>query len=311
MRLLRVSSFCVGLAVALLVVGGCSSDSPAPNDGSVKKDAVADARADAPAVDGKVVTDGQPKGEGLLADGKPVGDGVSPTDGVVFDGKPAADLAVAACSARCDCPQGTDCVNKQCVSPFAPVYCCDNPGCPIGQLCLDKTGQAGTCPVVPVCKTACDCTQGFACVNGKCIAGTKPVYCCDKLLCPVGQACETASGQAGTCGTTTTTCKVACDCPKQGQTCLAGKCVQLVTQLYCCDKAGCPANAVCQAASGAYSICGGFGTSCTVHCDCNAGLSCTNGKCMASTKPVYCCSKKLCPKGQTCYDTQNNPGVCP
>jgi hypothetical protein len=58
----------------------------------------------------------------------------------------------------------------------------------------------GSCtPGTAGCKVDCDCNQGLACVNGKCIAGTKPTYCCDKPGCPVGQTCTDKSGNTGTC----------------------------------------------------------------------------------------------------------------
>lgn len=53
------------------------------------------------------------------------------------------------CTSTCDCAQGLACVSGVCRVLGTPVYCCQNPGCPSGQSCLDRMDRPGTCPSPP------------------------------------------------------------------------------------------------------------------------------------------------------------------
>ena len=104
----------------------------------------------------------------------------------------------AECIIDCDCPQGQACsASGLCVATTEPTYCCDNPGCPLGESCVGETGEAGTCVE---CHTACDCPQGLACSNsGLCVATAEPTYCCDNAGCPAGEACVGDDGSSNVC----------------------------------------------------------------------------------------------------------------
>ncbi len=50
-----------------------------------------------------------------------------------------------------------------------------------------------------VCTTACDCTPGLSCVQGQCIAGFAPVYCCGAPTCPGNSICQSSTGSFSQC----------------------------------------------------------------------------------------------------------------
>jgi hypothetical protein len=54
-----------------------------------------------------------------------------------------------ACNTTCNCPQGLACINSVCTALANPVYCCENPGCPSGEACLDLTERPSTCEAPP------------------------------------------------------------------------------------------------------------------------------------------------------------------
>ena len=58
--------------------------------------------------------------------------------------------------------------------------------------------------VVSECEVPCDCAQqGADCIDGACILGIKPVFCCDAEGCIEGEACVAADGADGLCGVAT------------------------------------------------------------------------------------------------------------
>lgn len=162
----------------------------------------------------------------------------------------------SACKTPCDCPQGEDCFNGQCVGIFPAVYCCSNVGCPVGQACIDNANQNGFCPGAK-CKTACDCPiQGQSCVRGSCayLIGSARIYCCDKPYCPAGNSCEDTQGNLKTCSQAS--CKTPCDC-NQGEDCRNSQCVLVSPPVYCCSKLGCPQQQYpCVRTDGTPSVCG-------------------------------------------------------
>lgn len=215
------------------------------------------------------------------------------------------------CTSHCDCPQGSNCVNGKCNNNPAisgQVFCCDNPGCPTGQICYARNGQPSRC-AQKQCQSACDCSQGEDCRNGRCFPTQPPVYCCSKNNCPSGQACRNANNTWGTCKATTT-CKVACDCP-QGQDCFNGQCVSVFPAVYCCKKTGCPSGQACLDETGKQNFCPV--SACKTACDCSVqGQSCVNGRCVYLTGAarIYCCNKPFCPAGNKCEDNQGNQKLC-
>ena len=54
------------------------------------------------------------------------------------------------------------------------------------------------------CSVPCDCgQQGADCIDGQCILGVKPVFCCELEGCDEGEACVTSDGADGLCGVET------------------------------------------------------------------------------------------------------------
>ena len=49
---------------------------------------------------------------------------------------------------------------------------------------------------------------------------------------------------------------------------------------------------------------------CTTACDCQAGLACFNGHCLAGIMPVYCCDMGLCPLGAMCDHVDGIRDTC-
>ena len=158
-----------------------------------------------------------------------------------------------ACKSPCDCTQGEDCRNGNCVRVSPAIYCCTKSGCRAGQACVNANGTKSTCAVE--CKTHCDCKQqGQPCSNGTCYPVSSYYYCCTKAGCPTGQACYTPQGQRSQCSGSSTTCKVRCEC-NQGQDCINGQCVRTPTPAYCCDRTGCPAGYICKDKSDTLGFC--------------------------------------------------------
>lgn len=160
------------------------------------------------------------------------------------------------------------------------------------------------------CTTACDCTQGLDCQQGKCVQPSLPIYCCDKPLCPKDETCITRQGSRGQCPAGPS-CTGTCDCP-QGQICLNGGCRQLSTNVYCCDKAGCPEGGTCFDKQGTQKTCSKAGQpqGCKHTCDCSQGLLCIQGTCVNSGSPVYCCDSANCPAGRSCVWRVGGFGNC-
>lgn len=211
------------------------------------------------------------------------------------------------CTTACDCPaQGQACVRGRCVYSNPRIFCCTKPGCQAGNLCEDSNAKQSLCPG-QACKTACDCNQGQDCRNGNCVQVSPPVYCCSKANCVAGQPCTQSNGSSSTCPVQ---CRTRCDC-SQGQECVSGTCVTR-QGAYCCNKTGCPTGQPCVNTSGQSSTCGGgSGITCKVRCDCAQGDECSNGQCVASPVPVYCCDKTGCPSRFVCQDKSGNNGFCP
>ena len=83
---------------------------------------------------------------------------------------------------RDDCPLGFSCA---CVPSCEDCDDCD------AQVCIPDPSRE--------CKTACDCSPGLGCFDGRCIAGFAPVFCCDSDICPAGQQCQRRNGEMARC----------------------------------------------------------------------------------------------------------------
>ncbi|MGB0589752.1 MAG: lamin tail domain-containing protein [Myxococcota bacterium] len=67
----------------------------------------------------------------------------------------------------------------------------------------EDTGGAGDV-TSDECSVPCDCAQqGADCIDGTCVLGTKPVFCCELDGCAEGEPCVTAGGADGLCGVAT------------------------------------------------------------------------------------------------------------
>lgn len=212
---------------------------------------------------------------------------------------------VRKCKSACDCIQGEDCVSGECKKTSKPVYCCDNAGCKAGETCTNKLGQTGVCPTP--CQTPCDCQQGHSCVQGLCSPNPANAFCCNKSGCPANFSCFNSDGSRGRCPVQK--CTTACDC-NQGEDCRNGQCTRVFPAVYCCSKTGCPAGQACKDTKNQWSTCQAA-PACKSACDCPQGRDCFKGQCIQVFPAVYCCTKTGCPAGQACYDSSNNPGVCP
>jgi uncharacterized protein len=128
------------------------------------------------------------------------------------------------CQTACDCWGGQACVNGRCVRENEAAYCCERALCPQSAICEYDDGSSGRCPVSQ-CMHACDCSTGFACVNGECHLSEEQglTYCCEDIECPAGRACELLNGGVSTC-VGEPQCSVSCDCAT-AQICEAGRCV--------------------------------------------------------------------------------------
>jgi hypothetical protein len=213
------------------------------------------------------------------------------------------------CSSPCDCAQGEDCQNNQCTATSPPVYCCSKPGCPQGQNCRSANNQWGSCGAGQApCQSPCDCEQGEDCYRGQCVGSFPPVYCCTKVGCPQGQACFNAQNAPSLCPTSS--CKSACDCPHQGQSCVRGRCTIITgsARVYCCDKPFCPPGNLCEDKLANLKLCSQ--QACQTPCDCNQGEDCRNGVCTYTSPPILCCNKPFCYQGAACVRPDGTASTC-
>jgi len=132
----------------------------------------------------------------------------------------AQGVCIEASCANKDCPEGSLCVDGNCVAA------CDDVVCPYGATC-----RRGVC--VDVCEGV-DCDPGFACEprmssDGKTLVGV--CSSCDCRGCGDGLSCVEHLCQEDACK------NVTCD---SGAHCVAGDCVDD------CDGAQCPAGQMCE-----------------------------------------------------------------
>jgi hypothetical protein len=204
---------------------------------------------------------------------------------------PDSGSTTVGCTTGDDCAAG-DCLKGQCVwcddtSCAAGSYCSHNGKClpcdggcassgdvgiPLdaGKSCTTRadcagfacrSGQCGPQDPSGSCTVGDDCNSGFACSQGKCVAG-----CATNADCkgsPAGPRCDTASGRVGPSAP-------AADCHADTENCVAGSCAKAVA---CPDGTRAPCDAfVC-----VDKVC----RPCAVADDCGPGFDCKDGSCEA------------------------------
>ncbi len=199
------------------------------------------------------------------------------------------------CGSHCDCPQGWRCpANGVCFdSLHDPIWCCDNPGCPFGDACNHADGSGGSCPGGdPVegegeqpCWRVCDCPQGWDCRDNQCVEANPPVYCCASPDCPSGEPCVNPVGAVEECG--------------EGD-----------------DGEGPPHEGEGEGGwegegEGPPQEGEGEGNQCVVACDCDEGWICSQGWCMQTWPPVWCCEQGICAMGDACQHEDGSMDMCP
>lgn len=143
-------------------------------------------------------------------------------------------------------------------------------------LCQKRSGGGATCPVgyrctcVPSCPTCRDC----------------PAQVCVPEL---GKQCHTA-----------------CDC-SPGLVCDGGRCSAGTAPVFCCESDRCPVGQQCQHSDGRSDRCG---QQCHTACDCEPGVGCFDGQCIAGFAPVFCCEADRCPAGQQCQHRDGRQDRC-
>jgi len=221
-----------------------------------------------------------------------------------------------ACKSDADCPRPACSGSTLCMQS---VY-----KCTAGSCLVTKTPKPGTRCDAPTgkcvsksagCKSHCDCAQGLMCVKSsagnRCIAGTKPTYCCSKSNCPSGKSCTYANGTSGVCPKGTK-CLSDNDCGKPNCKNVKSDCSQ-VTPICdtkrgtCSTKTQTFSNTTCDTSSGKCHR----SSVCKSHCDCAQGLMCAGGKCIAGFVPVYCCDNPGCPPKKSCTFRNGSKGTCP
>lgn len=243
------------------------------------------------------------------------------------------------CRSVCDCSSGLACSNGQCSALGQKIPCCSRTGdCKDGDTCQRYDGSIGVCGEKPACQQACDCKQGEGCVQGRCVGGESPVYCCAKPGCPEGEACKQGDGSSSTCAKAPSCVKdqdcgaSGCEQDAQGcveikARCVGGSCqVDRTPKKGSCDKASglCVEGPACQADKDCGPLaCQQDGKYCEV-----STSSCVGGACLKRTKkdvgtcnnsgacvpPASCTTLCDCPQGQYCVEGKcfqsSFPGFC-
>lgn len=167
--------------------------------------------------------------------------------------------------------------------------CACVPSCPT---CRDCAAQVCVPELSKHCRTACDCSPGLMCDDGRCIAGFAPVFCCESDRCPVGQQCQHRDGRLDRCGQQ---CQTACDC-EPGLGCFDGQCIAGVAPVFCCEGDQCVLGQQCQHRDGRQDRCGQACPTQAWRCD-NPGGACEQDR--------VCACTASCPDCEDC-----GPGVC-
>jgi len=132
--------------------------------------------------------------------------------------------APQSCTETCDCPQGLGCIDNVCTTAgIGPIYCCSEPGCPVGAACLGPNDRPSQCPTAPDagpdagprdigagaigagCESDLECNQamGFSCWEQFDAPFLWGGYCTlDDCFpaCPTGSECINFTGGAAVAG---------------------------------------------------------------------------------------------------------------
>ena len=242
--------------------------------------------------------------DGVMMSGGTTGGSASIQDSGMMvdqDASQRLDQGGQECQTACDCSNGLACQAGLCVALDEPVYCCDGSFCPPEQSCETAEGRMALC-AEQGCQTACDCTPGLSCLQGRCQLDVEPMYCCDQGSCPSGMSCQTQAGRGGLCPSVE--CMSACDC-SGGERCSDGLCTLGDEPMFCCNSSVCPSGQLCEDPFGRPSMCSG--EACLSACDCSAGLACLEGQCQLASAPVFCCEAQPCPFDELCQPEAGGP----
>ncbi|MGH7788108.1 MAG: hypothetical protein ACRERC_14645 [Candidatus Binatia bacterium] len=147
------------------------------------------------------------------------------------------------------------------------------------------------CPApVSTCKSddAASCPAGYRCA---CVPSCPACRDCDAQVCVPELSRQ---------------CRTACDCPP-GLGCEAERCVAGTAPVFCCESERCPLGQPCQHGDGRADRCG---QQCRTACDCEPGVGCFDGQCIAGFAPVYCCDGAECPADQQCQHRDGRHDRC-
>jgi len=212
------------------------------------------------------------------------------------NGSPGQCGSNAECQTACDCSVGLACVDGQCVAGIVPVYCCDADPCPAGQQCQHRDGSMDQCSAAPECRTACDCSPGLGCFDGKCIAGFAPVFCCEGDQCPAGEQCQYKDGRMDRCGAACVDQIWRCDTPGGDGQCEEGRVCSCSASCPGCEDCG-PAVCVPPGAATPYRCntdgsCARPGDRCACVSSCAACDNCELGLCVPSCGTNAMCDRR-------------------
>ncbi|MCK6509534.1 hypothetical protein L6R29_06165 [Myxococcota bacterium] len=226
------------------------------------------------------------------------------------------------CKNDCDCYKaGQACVNNQCADVDRVNQCppCEDPQrCLVGQPCVDKTGNIGTCPAV-ACQDDCDCfALGLVCHEKACAPLKRANLCpsCENTPCPAGASCYTAKGTLAKCPGTGvgTACKHDCDCLKFGLLCDGTngcRALRRLSQCKSCGDATCVSGEPCFQHDQSLSTCP---ADCKHDCDCvkYSQVCDSNNKCASLRRMSLClsCTDVLCKTGDPCRNQDGTLGSC-
>jgi hypothetical protein len=138
--------------------------------------------------------------------------------------------------------------------------------------------------------TAAECPDGYQCA---CVPSCPDCRDCAARVCVAGPKRE---------------CRTACDC-EPGLGCFDGQCIAGFAPVFCCESSQCPAGEQCQHRNGEMSECRAE-PACKTACDCEPGLGCFNGECIAGIVPVFCCDSPQCTAGQRCQHRNGRMDYC-
>ncbi len=202
------------------------------------------------------------------------------------------------CQPIATCSDATGIDAERCPPAHA---CVCVPSCPECDDCATEV----CVPVELACHSACECPDGMGCIDGYCKETNAAIHCCDDENCPAGERCQTADGRFDICERE---CRTACDCDS-GQGCFDGQCIDTDVPIYCCESDVCPTGQRCQSRNGTFGQCRAE-PECRTACDCEPGLGCFNGQCLAGFAPVYCCEGDVCPTGNQCQHRDGRMDRC-